>query len=184
MFLRHLALLAVLTLATAFAAAADRPLTFDPALSRVDVVVKATVDSFTGRLSAYNVAATIDEKGAITGARLDFRFLDVLTGKPKRDKAMHEWQDTARFPDASFVLDALRPAEGGDAVAEGRLTFHGTTRPLSFPVKVSRDGAAYGIDGDAAIDTREFGLPVIRMMGVLKVDPIVHVKFHFQGKAS
>ncbi len=95
---------------------------------------------------------------------------------------MHEWQQTEKYPDASFVLTNLRLEGGAGATAFGRLTLHGVTRDLSFPVKVSREGTTYAIDGDAPVDTREFGLPVIRMMGLLKVDPVVHVKFHLQGK--
>lgn len=163
--------------------AAERPLLFDPAQSTVDVVVKATVDSFTGKLSAYQLTGAVDEQGRVAAARLDFHFRDVLTGKAKRDAAMHEWQRTKEFPDASFVLTSLG-AENGVTRAFGRLTFHGVTRELSFPVTIARDGAVYAIDGDAPIDTREFGLPVIRMMGLLKVDPVVHVKFHFQGRAT
>lgn len=166
------------------ASAAERPLAFDPAFSTVDVVVKATVDSFTGRLPRYTLTGAVDEAGHVTRAELSFHFKDVLTGKPKRDAAMHEWQQTDKFPDARFTLQALE----GDATrgwkARGQLEFHGVTRPVEFPVALTRDGPSYSIDGDATIDTREFGLPIIRMMGLLKVDPIVHVKFHFQGRAA
>jgi hypothetical protein len=31
------------------------------------------------------------------------------------------------------------------------------------------------------IDTREHGLPVIRLLGLLKVDPLVTVRFHLQA---
>jgi polyisoprenoid-binding protein YceI len=81
------------------------------------------------------------------------------------------------------VLTSLEPATAPDSgfVAVGRLTFHGITRDLRFPASVIRDTGNYAIDGDATVDTREFGLPIIRMMGVLKVDPLVHVRFHLQG---
>ncbi len=69
-------------------------------------------------------------------------------------------------------------------MAVGRLTFHGVTRDLRFPITLERDGPLYSIDGDAPIDTREFGLPVIRRLAVLKVDPLVHVRFHLQGRAD
>jgi polyisoprenoid-binding protein YceI len=165
-------------------AAADHAVVFDLARSTVEVAVKATVDSFTGRLSGYTLSAAADEGGRITAARLDFRFRDVLTGKPKRDEAMHAWQDTANHPDASFVLAALTPDADGTQRATGRLTLHGVTRELSFPVRVTQAGAELAVDGDAAVDTRDFGLPVIRLMGLLKVDPVVHVRFHLQGRSA
>jgi polyisoprenoid-binding protein YceI len=181
---RFLFLGAVVLAAAARLVAADRPVQFDPAQSTVDVVVKATVDSFTGRLAAYELTGTVDEQGRFRSARLTFRFRDVLTGKPKRDAKMHEWQGTAQFPDARFELVSLTDLPDATCRAAGRLTFHGVTREVSFPVRIGREGDVHAIDGEAAIDTRDFGLPVIRLIGVLKVDPVVRVRFHFQGKAA
>jgi hypothetical protein len=31
------------------------------------------------------------------------------------------------------------------------------------------------------VDTRDYGLPIIRVFGLLKVDPLVHVQFHLEG---
>jgi polyisoprenoid-binding protein YceI len=166
------------------ASAAERPLAFDPALSSVDVVVKATVDSFTGHLSDYRLTGVVDDNGRVTRAELTFHFKDVLTGKAKRDAAMNEWQQTDKYPDARFTLQSLEGDAGRGWRARGQLELHGITRQLEFPVAVTRDGPSYAIDGDATIDTREFGLPIIRLMGLLKVEPIVHVKFHFQGRAA
>jgi polyisoprenoid-binding protein YceI len=168
------------------AGAAERPLVIDAAQSRMEVVVKATVDSFNGKLAKYDAAVGVGDDGRVASARLAFRFLDVLTGKDGRDKAMHKWQDTEKFSDGQFVLTSLEaaPAPGTGLIAIGRLTFHGVVRDLRFPVTVGREGDKYAIDGDATIDTREFGLPIIRMMGLLKVDPMVHVKFHLQGQVA
>lgn len=165
-------------------AAAEKPLRIDSSESRIDVVVKATVDSFTGHLSAYDPVITVADDGRITAARLGFHFMDLLTGKPKRDRAMHEWQHTPEFPGGEFVLTALTPEPDGRTRATGRLTLHGVTCELNFPVSLTKQDSVYAIDGDAAVDVREFGLPVIKMFGLLKVDPVVHVKFHLQGRVS
>src|SRR5690606_8893879 len=106
---------------------------------------------------------------------------DIVTGKAARDKAMHEWQNTESFPDGEFALSSLQPSSGSDFTALGRLTLHGVTRDIHFPVSISRDGALLEITGDATVDTREFGLPVIRMLGILKVNPLVHVRIHLKG---
>lgn len=164
--------------------AADHAVQFDPAQSTVEVSVKATVDSFTGKLATYDLTGTADDRGRIVAARLAFHFRDVLTGKAKRDSAMHEWQHTDQYPDASFELTALATAPDGSSRATGKFTFHGVTHELSFPVTVAHAGTTYAIDGEAPIDTREFGLPIIRLMGLLKVDPLVRVRFHFQGKLA
>jgi polyisoprenoid-binding protein YceI len=163
------------------AGAADRTLTIDDAQSRMEIAVHATVDSFTARLAVFHPVITLDEQGNITQARLAFRFRDVLTGKDKRDAAMHRWQQTESFPAAVFDLQSLEKTADCTATAVGRLTLHGVTREVRFPISVARDGSRFAVDGDAVIDTREFELPVIRMLGLLKVDPQVRVRFHVQG---
>jgi polyisoprenoid-binding protein YceI len=161
--------------------ATESTLAIDLPQSRIEIVVKATMDSFVGRLTAYEPTITVTEDGSIARVGLAFHFKDVVTGKDKRDKAMHSWQHTAECPDGRFEMTALEPTSGAAATAFGRLTFHGVTRDLRFPVAIVREGQRYSIDGDATLDTRDFGLPKIRMMGLLTVDPVVHVRFHLQG---
>ncbi|WP_052300275.1 YceI family protein [Opitutus terrae] len=164
------------------AQAADKPLVFDSAQSHVNVAVHATVDSFTGQLTHFDPIVTVDDAGKVTTARLAFHFRDLETGKAKRNDAMHKWQQSDTFPDGTFVLSSLEPA-GTDAFsATGQLTLHGVTREVRFPLTIARQGSVYVIDGDAPLDTRNFGLPIIRMFAVLKVDPVVRVQFHLQGQ--
>jgi polyisoprenoid-binding protein YceI len=167
--------------AAASLGAAERPLRVDAAHSRIEVAVKATVDSFVGRLDAYEPVILVDDAGTIVSARLGFHFRDLHTGKDSRDRAMHKWQQTEAHPDGLFVLTAIERRDGAEATAAGQLTLHGVTREIRFPVTVRREGARYALDGDATIDTREFGLPGIRMLGLLKVDTRVHVRFHLQA---
>ena len=164
--------------------AAEQPLSIDLTQSRVEVAVKATGDSFVAHLKHYEPSVTIADDGSIVSARLAFHFRDIATGKAARDKEMHEWQQTDSFPDGTFVLNSLQPATGTGYMAFGRLTFHGVTRDIQFPVSLSQEGTRLAIDGDATVDTREFGLKIIRKFGFLKVDPLVHVRFHLQGSAS
>jgi polyisoprenoid-binding protein YceI len=153
----------------------------DPAQSRVEIVVKATVDSFTGRLEKFTADITAGADAHIATAHVHFRFADVKTGKEKRDRAMHDWQQTEQYPEGDFVLETLAPRSEGEWRARGKFTLHGQTRTLDFPVTIVTDHALCAIDGEATIDTREFGLPVIRMLGILKVEPEVRVRFHLQG---
>jgi polyisoprenoid-binding protein YceI len=166
--------------------AGERPLAVDAAQSQVDVAVHASMDSFIGKLTHFEPRVVVDDDGRVVSARVAFHFRDVVTGKDSRDTAMHKWQHTDEFPDGEFVLASLEPAVAPEKglVAVGRLTFHGVVRDLRFPVSVLRENGRYIIDGEATLDTREFGLPVIRMLAVLKVDPRVKVRFHLVGKVQ
>ena len=163
--------------------AAERPLRIDTVESRVEIAVKATVDSFTGSLAAYDAAIRVDaEAGKVTAARFNFHFSDVKTGKADRDAEMHAWQDTPAHPDGCFTLAEIRPDETGASVARGTLELHGVSQELRFPVSILHEGGRYVMDGEAVVDTRRFGLPVIRKLMVLKVNPEVRVRFHLQGE--
>lgn len=175
--------LGLLASTLASGAAAPRSLLIDQAQSRIDISVQATVDSFTGHLEHCEPAITLADDGTIAAVRVPFHFRDVATGKDKRDTAMHAWQQTDRFPDGEFVLASLTPLAPGRFTARGELSFHGVKHELVFPVAVTTDHALYAIDGEATLDTRDYSLPVIKMFLMLKVDPLVKVAFHLQGRA-
>lgn len=175
-------LLALAAFLPALALADPTPLAVDSAQSRVEIVVKATVDSFTGTLEAYDAEIAVDS-GRVTAARFAFHFADVHTGKEGRDEAMNEWQDTRHHPDGVFVLKTIESVDNR-LEAHGTLRLHDVTREVAFPVTVTTDRKLYSIDGEAPLDTRDFGLPIIRKFAVLKVDPVVRVRFHLQGLAK
>lgn len=174
-----------LALLPAALVAAERPLVVDKARSQIDIVVKATVDSFTGSLNDYDARLIVDDKtGQVKATEVRFDFINVKTGKEKRDAKMHDWQDTPNHPQGAFVLQRLETMDDGKRMAFGHLELHGLRREITFPVVITRDQRLYAIDGEAVIDTRDYGLPVIRMMGLLKVDPMVKVRFHLQAELA
>lgn len=173
--------LLVLGATVAGSARADT-LVIDRAHSKVEIAVHATVDSFVATLADYDAVLTVDQAGArVVGAAFRFKFADVKTGKAARDKHMHEWQHTEEFPDGEFTLDELKSIGDGQFTARGALRLHGVTKPLEFPVTITTDKTLFAVNGSTPLDTREFGLPVIRKFGLLKVNPVVTVRFHLQG---
>lgn len=184
--LRWILPLAALSLALVRAGAADAPvpaertLKLDRSKSYVDVDVKATVDSFTGHLDRYDIALPLDAAGKIKDAMLTFKFADLKTGKTDRDAKMLDWLGGGA-PDGTFDLGILALAPDGQGQASGKLTFHGQTQSVEFPVLVKVQDGVYTVTGKATIDYRHWGLKVIRMMGLLKVDPSVTVRFQFVG---
>ncbi|MDP2137891.1 MAG: hypothetical protein Q8J74_08555, partial [Candidatus Didemnitutus sp.] len=89
--IRSVLLLLTLVCTCAGSVAPAAPLKIDRTRSFVDVDVKATVDSFTGRLDRYQAVLELDGTGKIKSSRLDFRFADLKTGKTDRDAQMMEW---------------------------------------------------------------------------------------------
>jgi polyisoprenoid-binding protein YceI len=162
-----------------------QPLVIDQTQSRVEIAVKSTVGSFVGKLANYVTVIAVDsEKQSIERVIVEFHFNDIQTGNATRDKDMLDWEQAAKFPDGRFTLTALEMAAGGQCRARGMLTLHGQSQGIVFPVAISKDHSLYSIDGDAQLDTRDFGLPILRSFWVFTVDPVVHVRFHLKGHLS
>lgn len=158
------------------------PIVMDMGHSHVEIAVNSTIISFVAQLKTYDVLVTVTPQlSQIESAVFRSKFGSIKTGNADRDRDMNEWQQTDKFPDVVFILTAPEPAASGYSLAHGRLRFHGVERSVSFPISVRTRDQVIGIDGDMAIDTRDYGLPVISKFFFLKVDPVVRLHFHLQG---
>ncbi len=159
------------------------PWQVDSSRSSVQVVVKATVDSFVAEVPVYEVDVDLTP-GRWESTRAAFRctFNAVQTGKKGRDEEMLHWYGDATDGKVEFQMQEVVPGKPGEWEARGTLLLHGVRRSISFPVVFGDDGSTQVIDGEVPLDTRDFGLEVIKKVWVLKVDPVVRVRFHLQGK--
>jgi polyisoprenoid-binding protein YceI len=172
-FVRPLAFAVLFPLA---ALAADHPLKVDKTRSFIDVDGKSTLRNFTGHLDAYEARVVTDDAGKIKGATLAFKFTDLKTGDRKRDADMIKWLGGGT-PEGRFELGILALAPDGQGQVTGKLTLHGQTQLIEFPVNVLRVDDAYTIMGETTINYTNWGLKIIRKVGLLKVDPEVKIRF-------
>jgi polyisoprenoid-binding protein YceI len=154
-----------------------------PELSRVEFAVHATGDSFIGHLNHWDAQFQAAEGPFPTGGTMTFPVAELKTGKVDRDQQMLAWLEAKQFPVATFVLRHVTAANG-QFEASGDFTFHGITRPISFPVRFGQAGAHRTVDGAATLDYREWNLKIFRKFGLFKVDPLVKVTFHFGAADS
>jgi polyisoprenoid-binding protein YceI len=174
--LRLIALLALLPLALF---AAEHPLKIDRSRSFVDVDVDAT-KNFTAHLDAYDIRVTVDDAGKIKTAVFTFKFTDLKTGDVERDADMIKWLGGGT-PEGRFELGNLAVSPNGQGQLSGRLTFHGVTERIEFPVEVTKADGLYTMTGETIIDHREWNLKVIRKALLFTVDPEVKVRFKLMG---
>jgi polyisoprenoid-binding protein YceI len=169
----------------ALVSASGSPVLVDSSHSSVDITVKATIGSFVAKLRDFDASVTTAAHASrIEAGIFQFNFASIKTGNAGRDRDMNEWQQTDKFPQVVFTLIAIEPGAGGNPTARGQLRFHGAERQLSFPISIETKDQTIAIDGSVAIDTRDYGLPIIKDFLILKVDPIVHVHFHLLGKLA
>jgi polyisoprenoid-binding protein YceI len=159
-------------------------LVLDRAQSHVDITVQATLNSFVARLEDFDVAIMLDsESGRVESTAFHANLAAVKTGRADRDHNMNVWLQTNEFPQVVFELGAVERGPDGALTARGRVQLHGQQHDVRFPLTLTVSRGLTTIDGTATLDTRDFGLPIIRFL-VLTVDPVVHVHFHLQGSLT
>lgn len=174
----RLPLLAVLLPVAALAAGAT--LKLDRERSYVEVDVKTTLKNFTAHLDAYDLSMSTDDTGKIKNAVLQFKFADLHTGDDERNADMIKWLGGGE-PTGKFELGILALAPDGQGQVTGKLTFHGNTKLVEFPVNVIRTASDYTVTGDCTIDYRDWNLKVIKRDFMLKVNPDVKIRFKLVG---
>jgi polyisoprenoid-binding protein YceI len=155
----------------------------DPAASSVtfDVRVNVGAGSFTGTVENWTLELVMPENGDLPERAVFAAEVTALkTGKDKRDQHLREWLESASNPTVRYEMKAIRRTEAG-VEAEGELTIHGKTQPLTMPVSLEREGEKLTVKGEVTIDTRKFDLEIIRLAGVITVKPEVKIAFVATG---
>ena len=82
--------------------------------------------------------------------------------------------DTQKFPSIAFESTAIEPGGTDRWTVTGRLTIHGQTRPVTFPV--SRANGRYR--GAVTVKQRDFGImPISIAGGTVKVKDEIKIEF-------
>lgn len=175
--------LTVVTILVAPLTAASHQLQVDPAASKVtfDARVNIGIDSFTGTVDAWTLDLTMPETGDLPDkAVFTCDVLAMKTGKDKRDAKMREWLEQDTFSTVRFAMTAIRRTASG-IEADGELTIHGKTRPITIPLTIARQDATLTVSGEVTVDYQDFDLKVVRMAGFVTVKPEVKVAFIVTG---
>jgi polyisoprenoid-binding protein YceI len=147
----------------------------------IKVDAKATGHAFTGTLKDYQITAAGDAaKLKPTALSLSWRFKDLDTDDDGRDEEMIKWLGGGD-PKGSYKFVKIWSKDGKD-YAEGSLTIHGVTKTVQIPLASKKDGATVTVTGSTTINYKDFGLPQIRSMLVMTVDPALTVSFTLVGK--
>ena len=175
-FSRRLAPLLLLPLTLA---AAEHALKVDRSRSFVDVDVDAT-KNFTAHLDRYDAKVMVDDAGKIKSAVFTFKFADLKTGNDARDTDMIKWLGGGD-PEGRFELGNLALTPDGQGQASGRLTFHGVTDRVEFPINLVKADGSYTFTAETTIDYRNWNLKIIRKALLFTVSPEVKIRFKLTG---
>jgi polyisoprenoid-binding protein YceI len=178
----HQTLVSILVMVLGAAAARAGTLDIDKTRSRIQVDAKATGHAFTGQLQNYTITAAGDRTtGKPSTLDLSWDFNDLKTGDEKRDKEMVKWLGGAK-PQGTFSFQKSWEETTTGGKAQGKLSIHGISKQVAFPYTVKTEGEWVTVDGKVTIDYQAFGLPIVRAMAVMTVDPKLVIRFHLVGK--
>jgi polyisoprenoid-binding protein YceI len=150
--------------------------------SRIQVDAEATGHAFTGTLEKYK--ATVQGNASTIkpdAFNLEWSFKNLKTDDKKRDKEMLAWLGGGD-PKGKFKFKKSWVDDKGVNHATGTITIKGIDKTISFPFKTKKEGDWVTIDGKASLNYEDFGLPIIRSMVVMTVDPKLTVRFHIVGQ--
>ncbi len=156
----------------------------DKTRSKIQVEAKATGHAFTGTLTAYTLKASGDAARLKPEAlELSWNFSDLDTADDGRDAEMLKWLG-GNAPKGTFKFVKFWTDKDGVDHAQGTLMIHGVAKTVYFPFTVKKDGEWVTASGQVEMDYKDFGLPLVRAMLVMTVDPKLVVNFQLVGKVK
>ncbi len=146
---------------------------------------RSTLHNVVGRVAPFGGAAVLGWNADGTVAedpapaiRVEFPVDQMRSGNKLRDREMYKLVDSARFPKIFADLLSLDPpSPTGRYLATGEITFVGRKRVYSGELEITRDADAVEIDGELAVDLRDFGVAPPKFL-LIKVDPLLQVHVH------
>jgi polyisoprenoid-binding protein YceI len=128
------------------------------------------VTNAVGRTPDVSGAATVEED-AITAAELEADLTTLTSDEERRDNALRDRGiETARFPDARFVLTEPVDIARERTTATGELTLHGETQPIEVRLSSQRVGDQIELVGSARIAFADFDIEPPSIAGFVTVE--------------
>jgi polyisoprenoid-binding protein YceI len=152
-----LAIVVCLTLSPAAAARWN----VDHANSRLGFTVRWSDEPFVATFQSWNAAISFDPSN-IANAKVvvSIDLGSEASDSPDNDDGIKgpEGFAISQFPAARFETTSFTAKGGNSYVAEGRLTIHGTSRPIALPFTLMITGNKAHVTGRVVVLRTDFGL--------------------------
>jgi polyisoprenoid-binding protein YceI len=168
------------------AARAQAPLSLSSAtvsLSGTSNIHEFTASTTDVKLTKLTVAAGVSGAAilanplAVEAFEISIKAGSLSSPKEGLDKNMYKALKTDQFPEIVFTLTRLEGTAPA-LKAIGTLKIAGVEKPVTLDLKVVAGATALTVSGETPILTTDYGIPPVKaMMGMLKTDPKITVKF-------
>ena len=178
--MKYLAILLLSFVLPGMAAATDY--TVQPATSQLGFSGVFQGESFDGHFGQWHAAISFDPaKLASSKFDVTVTLASVKTGDGDRDSALpgKPFFDIAQFPEAHFVTTGFR-RNGNQIIADGKLTLHGVTQPVSLDVTFKPQASDATLDVAGTVKRLEFGVGSGDYADTSVIGADVKIKAHLQ----
>jgi polyisoprenoid-binding protein YceI len=154
-------LLAVPALCFALDPAGATTWNVDHGKSHLGFTVQWSGEAFTATFKSWKAEIAFDPSDlAHSKAAVTVDLASEASDSPDNDDGLKgpEGFATGQFPTARFDTTGFSAKGGNTYVATGRLTLHGTTRPVSLPFDLTITGNSAHMTGKAVVSRLDFGL--------------------------
>lgn len=152
----------------------------DPAKSSVVAVSRQMGVPVEGKFQRFSAQVSFDPAKPAEGRAsidIDIASFDLGDADFNRETAKKEWFDAAKFPKATFVTTAIKPAAAGKFEAAGKLTIKGITRDVVAPVSFKAEGGQQVFEGVLPIKRLAFNIGEGEWKDTSTVADDVQIKF-------
>lgn len=170
----------LLVLALCTAVTAPAPAQINAAKSSVVAISKQMGVPVEGVFKRFNAQISFDPARPAEGKasiEIDIASFDLGDADFNRETAKKEWFDAAKFPKATFVTTAIRPAGAGRYEAAGKLTIKGRTQDVVAPVSYRAEGGQQVFEGTLPIRRLAFSIGEGEWKDTATVADEVQIKF-------
>lgn len=154
--------------------------TVQPASSKLGFTSNFQGQSFDGTFGKWTAAISYDAaKLAASKFDVEVDLTSAKTGDNDRDGALPgpDFFNAAKFPKAHFVTTAFRQ-NGAQVVADGNLTLHGVTKPVSLNVTFKPQSTGATLDVAGSVKRLDFGVGSGEYADTSVIGPDVKINAH------
>lgn len=177
------ALLAALSIVFLSSAASAAPVKLDKTHSKVGFTAETLLFDVDGEFTEYALDVEGDpatpEQAKVT-LTIDVNSIDTKNKKRDDHLKSPDFFDASTHPTIKFSSTSIKK-RGNQLIVKGKLTMHGTTRPITIPLKVAKGKNGAGVDtttykGKVTIDRNDYGVGTDSIAAKISLDDDVDLK--------
>ena len=177
------ALLAALSIVLLSSSASAAPVKLDKTHSKVGFTAETLLFDVDGEFTEYALDVEGDpatpEKAKVT-LTIDVDSIDTKNKKRDDHLKSPDFFDASSHPTIKFSSTSIKK-RGNQLIVKGKLTMHGTTRPITIPLKVAKGKNGAGVDtttykGKVTIDRNDYGVGTDSIAAKISLDDDVDLK--------